>query len=170
MRIFLLRPARPGRPAWPLRGTIGRARALMSRWLGLGLAAALAAAGLPALAAALSGATVNQLRHWRSPRTGPLLVPEIATGPGVVYSFQDVLALRTFVRLRENASLQKIRAAIGNLLASPTLRDEFAPRAKARAAEFSVTATAERTAEVYEKLLRGQGSGIRNQESGNSER
>jgi DNA-binding transcriptional MerR regulator len=67
------------------------------------------------MAAALSGATVNQLRHWRSPRTGPLLVPEIATGPGVVYSFQDVLALRTFVRLRENASLQKIRAAIGNL-------------------------------------------------------
>ena len=32
-----------------------------------------------------------------------------------MYSFQDVLALRTFVRLRENASLQKIRAAIGNL-------------------------------------------------------
>jgi uncharacterized protein (DUF433 family)/DNA-binding transcriptional MerR regulator len=67
------------------------------------------------MAAALSGATVNQLRHWRSPRTGPLLVPEIAAGPRVVYSFQDVLALRTFVRLRENASLQKIRAAIGNL-------------------------------------------------------
>jgi hypothetical protein len=32
-----------------------------------------------------------------------------------VYSFQDVLALRTFVRLREHASLQKIRGAIGNL-------------------------------------------------------
>ena len=58
---------------------------------------------------------MSGLRHWRSPRTGPLLVPEIVTGPGVVYSFQDVLALRTFVRLRENASLQKIRAAIGNL-------------------------------------------------------
>jgi uncharacterized protein (DUF433 family)/DNA-binding transcriptional MerR regulator len=67
------------------------------------------------MAAALSGATVSQLRHWRSSRTGPLLVPEIATGHAVVYSFQDVLALRTFVRLRENASLQKIRAAIGNL-------------------------------------------------------
>jgi uncharacterized protein (DUF433 family)/DNA-binding transcriptional MerR regulator len=67
------------------------------------------------MAAALSGATVNQLRHWRSSRTGPLLVPEIATGHAVVYSFQDVLALRTFVRLREDASLQKIRAAIGNL-------------------------------------------------------
>ena len=32
-----------------------------------------------------------------------------------MYSFQDVLALRTFVRLREHASLQKIRGAIGNL-------------------------------------------------------
>jgi uncharacterized protein (DUF433 family)/DNA-binding transcriptional MerR regulator len=67
------------------------------------------------MTAALSGATVNQLRHWRSPRTGPLLAPEIATTPRVLYSFRDVLALRTFVRLRENASLQKIRAAIQNL-------------------------------------------------------
>jgi uncharacterized protein (DUF433 family)/DNA-binding transcriptional MerR regulator len=67
------------------------------------------------MAAALSGATVSQLRHWRSSRTGPLLAPEIATTPRAVYSFQDVLALRTFVRLRENASLQKIRSAIGNL-------------------------------------------------------
>lgn len=67
------------------------------------------------MAAALSGATVNQLRHWRSARTGPLLVPEIATTPKVLYSFKDVLALRTCVRLREDASLQKIRAAIQNL-------------------------------------------------------
>src|SRR5215469_15714968 len=67
------------------------------------------------MAAALSGATVSQLRHWRSARTGPLLAPEIAAAPRAVYSFQDVLALRTFVRLRENASLQKIRTAIGNL-------------------------------------------------------
>ena len=67
------------------------------------------------MAAALSGATISQLRHWRSMRTGPLLAPEIAAGPRAVYSFQDVLALRTFVRLRENTSLQKIRAAIGNL-------------------------------------------------------
>jgi uncharacterized protein (DUF433 family)/DNA-binding transcriptional MerR regulator len=67
------------------------------------------------MTAALSGATVNQLRHWRSSRTGPLLAPEIATTPRVLYSFSDVLALRTFVRLRENASLQKIRTAIQNL-------------------------------------------------------
>jgi DNA-binding transcriptional MerR regulator len=67
------------------------------------------------MTAALSGATISQLRHWRSPRTGPLLAPEFATGPRVIYSFRDILALRTFVRMRENASLQKIRAAIGNL-------------------------------------------------------
>jgi uncharacterized protein (DUF433 family)/DNA-binding transcriptional MerR regulator len=67
------------------------------------------------MAAALSGATVSQLRHWRATRTGPLLAPEISSTPKVVYSFRDVLALRTFVRLRENASLQKIRTAIGNL-------------------------------------------------------
>jgi uncharacterized protein (DUF433 family)/DNA-binding transcriptional MerR regulator len=67
------------------------------------------------MAAALSGATTHQLRHWRSPKTGPLLVPEIAAAPRALYSFQDVLALRTFVKLRENASLQKIRAAIGHL-------------------------------------------------------
>jgi DNA-binding transcriptional MerR regulator len=67
------------------------------------------------MAAALSGATVNQLRHWRSVRTGPLLAPEIATAPKVLYSFKDVLALRTCVRLREYASLQKIRGAVQNL-------------------------------------------------------
>lgn len=52
-------------------------------------------------------------------------------------------------------------AAIGTLLGSPSLRDEFAPRARARAAQFSMRATAEQTAAVYEKLLRGQGPGIR---------
>jgi len=67
------------------------------------------------MAAALSGATISQLRHWRSARTGPLLAPEVSAASRVVYSFRDVLALRTFVRLRENASLQKVRAAIGNL-------------------------------------------------------
>ena len=66
------------------------------------------------MAAALSGATVSQLRHWRHNRTGPLLAPEIARSPAA-YSFRDLVALRTFVRMRETASLQKIREAIGNL-------------------------------------------------------
>jgi uncharacterized protein (DUF433 family)/DNA-binding transcriptional MerR regulator len=67
------------------------------------------------MAAALSGATLNQLRHWRSERTGPLLAPEIEAAPRVLYSFRDVLALRMFVRLRQRASLQRIRTAVGHL-------------------------------------------------------
>jgi uncharacterized protein (DUF433 family) len=53
--------------------------------------------------------------QWRAARTGPLLSPENGSAPRVLYSFRDVLALRTFVRLRKHASLQRIRAAIGNL-------------------------------------------------------
>jgi uncharacterized protein (DUF433 family)/DNA-binding transcriptional MerR regulator len=68
------------------------------------------------MAAALSGATVNQLRHWRrDSKSGPLLTPEISVSPRVLYSFRDLLALRTFVHLRQDASLQKIRLAISTL-------------------------------------------------------
>lgn len=67
------------------------------------------------MAAALTGATVSQLRHWRSQRTGPLLAPELQSSPKALYSFRDILALRTCVRLREDASLQGIRSAVGNL-------------------------------------------------------
>ena len=67
------------------------------------------------MAAALTGATVSQLGHWRSNETGPLLTPEIQSSPKALYSFRDILALRTCVRLRRYTSLQKIRAAISNL-------------------------------------------------------
>jgi uncharacterized protein (DUF433 family) len=67
------------------------------------------------MTAALTGATVSQLIHWRSPRTGPLLFPEISSRPRALYSFRDIMALRTCVRLREFASLQRIRSAIGSL-------------------------------------------------------
>jgi len=67
------------------------------------------------MAAALSGATVHQLRHWRDVKTGPVLAPEISVMPRVFYSFRDLLALRTCVRLRRTASLQKVRRAIGTL-------------------------------------------------------
>jgi uncharacterized protein (DUF433 family)/DNA-binding transcriptional MerR regulator len=71
----------------------------------------------PTMAAALSGATISQLRHWRKAKTkaGPLLAPEISASPRIFYSFRDLLALRTFVHLRQDASLQKIRLAISNL-------------------------------------------------------
>lgn len=68
------------------------------------------------MAAALSGATVSQLRSWRTDRgTGQFLMPELGTRPRAAYSFRDVLALRTCVHLRQDFSLQKIRSAIGTL-------------------------------------------------------
>jgi uncharacterized protein (DUF433 family)/DNA-binding transcriptional MerR regulator len=79
----------------------------------------------PTMAAALSGATISQLRHWRNAKTktGPLLVPEISASPRVFYSFRDLLALRTFVHLRQVASLQKIRVAISNLASYELVSD-----------------------------------------------
>lgn len=69
------------------------------------------------VAAALSGATYSQLAYWRTSRgdTEPLLVPEYRDGRTLLYSFRDVVALRTFAYLREDVSLQKIREAIRTL-------------------------------------------------------
>ena len=64
------------------------------------------------MTAALTGATIRQLRHWRNTR---LLEPEYSTGTRVFYSYRDIVALRTFVYLRETHSLQKIRKAITGL-------------------------------------------------------
>ncbi|GGK80987.1 hypothetical protein Sme01_44530 [Sphaerisporangium melleum] len=78
----------------------------------------------PKLAAALSGATLRQLAHWRQAGAGhgPVLVPEISSGRPILYSFRDVIALRTFVKLRNDVSLQKIRRALD------TLRDDLHER------------------------------------------
>lgn len=69
------------------------------------------------VAAALSGATPSQLAYWRSSRGGaePLLVPEYRDGRTLLYSFRDVVALRTFAYLREDISLQKVREAVRTL-------------------------------------------------------
>lgn len=68
------------------------------------------------IAAALSGTLVRQLAYWRSSaRGGPLLRPEQASGNPVVYSFRDVVALRTVAYLREDVSLQRIRRAVETL-------------------------------------------------------
>ena len=61
------------------------------------------------------------MRRFTSSSTGvadqpaPLLVPELQSAPCALYSFRDILALRTCVQLREFASLQKIRSAVSNL-------------------------------------------------------
>lgn len=71
----------------------------------------------PILAAALSGATLRQLSHWRrsSNSSGAVLVPEASAARPILYSFRDVVALRTCVYLRKDTSLQRIRRAIANL-------------------------------------------------------
>ncbi|MEU4225508.1 DUF433 domain-containing protein [Nonomuraea sp. NPDC026600] len=78
----------------------------------------------PKLAAALSGVTLRQLAHWRkaSSGRGAVLVPEISPVRPVLYSFRDLVALRTCVKLRNDASLQKIRRALD------TLRDDLQER------------------------------------------
>ena len=71
----------------------------------------------PKLAAALSGATLRQLAHWRRPNVnaGAILIPEISGERPLLYSFRDLVALRTCVKLRADSSLQKIRKALNTL-------------------------------------------------------
>ena len=66
----------------------------------------------PKMAAALSGATLPQLRYWRETRA---LLPEVSSRRPVLYSFRDIIALRTFAFLREERSLQAIRRALRTL-------------------------------------------------------
>ncbi|RPE33485.1 uncharacterized protein (DUF433 family) [Kitasatospora cineracea] len=75
----------------------------------------------PKLAAALSGATLRQLSHWRraTAARGAVLVPELSASRPILYSFRDVVALRACVHLRQDTSLQKIRRALD------TLRDDL---------------------------------------------
>ncbi|MET7459547.1 DUF433 domain-containing protein [Nonomuraea sp. NPDC005501] len=48
---------------------------------------------------------------------GAVLIPEISEVRPILYSFRDVVALRTCVKLRNDASLQKIRRALDTLRA-----------------------------------------------------
>lgn len=65
------------------------------------------------LASKMSGASVGQLAHWR--KTG-VLVPEIeSVKPPYLYSFRDIVALRTFAWLRGDKSLQMIRKSLDTM-------------------------------------------------------
>lgn len=81
----------------------------------------------PKLAAALSGATIRQLAYWRKPGPDgrPVLTPEYSAQRPIEYSFRDVVALRACVRLRQEASLQKIRRALDALRVDLGLRDHL---------------------------------------------
>ncbi|WP_067823959.1 DUF433 domain-containing protein [Nocardia inohanensis] len=67
------------------------------------------------LTCTLTGATRHQLSAWRT-GASPLLVPEVAIKPKALYSFRDVLALRTMVFLRSQLPLQRIRKAFRQLV------------------------------------------------------
>lgn len=64
------------------------------------------------LASVLTGATPSQLYHWRE--TG-LVVPEVRPKRPPLYSFRDLLLLRSVVFLRSRTSSQKIHRAFANL-------------------------------------------------------
>lgn len=66
----------------------------------------------PRVAAALSGITTRRLAYWRATR---VLVPEVSSDRPVLYSYRDLVALRTFAYLRGDRSLQAIRRALRTL-------------------------------------------------------
>lgn len=70
---------------------------------------------------------MRQLSHWRSSRAsgGAVLVPEISAVRPLLYSFRDIVALRTCVKLRQEASLQKIRRALDTLREDLGLREHL---------------------------------------------
>jgi uncharacterized protein (DUF433 family)/DNA-binding transcriptional MerR regulator len=66
----------------------------------------------------LSGVTTAQLSYWRK-RHGeqpPVLEPSVRHGRRIYYSFEDVIALRSFAHLRAAVSLPKVRQAVRYLL------------------------------------------------------
>ena len=64
------------------------------------------------MASYLSGATVDQLRHWARKK---ILVPEVNDHRPLLYSFRDIVALRAVAKLRAFTSLQRISKALKTL-------------------------------------------------------
>ena len=66
------------------------------------------------LASKMSGASVNQLAHWRKTS---VLIPEIENSKSpYLYSFRDILILKVIKRLLDaGISLQQIRSAVSHL-------------------------------------------------------
>ena len=64
------------------------------------------------LTATLTGTSTRQLYDWR--RKG-VLVPEVSPSSPALYSFRDLVAVRTVAFLRSQISFQKVRVAFENL-------------------------------------------------------
>jgi uncharacterized protein (DUF433 family) len=71
------------------------------------------------IASVLTGATVAQLAYWRKDTASApaLLVPEGKRSGRYLYSWADVVALRSIVYLRSEKSLPRIRRAVATLRA-----------------------------------------------------
>ena len=69
------------------------------------------------IASVLSGASIDQLAYWRKETASapPLLVPETRRSGRYLYSWADVIALRSIVYLRSEKSLPRIREAVAVL-------------------------------------------------------
>ena len=64
------------------------------------------------VASFLSGASINQLQRWAH---DGILIPEIHQERPKIYSFRDIVALRSITKLRATNSLQRIREALNHL-------------------------------------------------------
>lgn len=64
------------------------------------------------LASTLTGASVNTLRRWSRQE---LIVPELSSKRPMLYSFRDLVVLRSVCFLRSEISLQKIRKAFARM-------------------------------------------------------
>lgn len=61
----------------------------------------------------MSGATMHQLSYWRAQK---ILIPEVESQKSpYLYSFRDIIALRTFAWIRGDHSLQMIRRMFDTL-------------------------------------------------------
>ncbi len=69
------------------------------------------------IASVLTGATRAQLAYWRknTPSAPALLVPEGKRSGRYLYSWADIVALRSIVYLRSEKSLPRIRRAVATL-------------------------------------------------------
>lgn len=69
------------------------------------------------IASVLTGASVRQLAYWRKKTNAApaLLVPEGKRSGRYLYSWADVVALRSIVYLRQEKSLPRIRQAVATL-------------------------------------------------------
>jgi uncharacterized protein (DUF433 family) len=69
------------------------------------------------IASVLTGATIGQLAYWRkhTDSAKPLLIPEGKRDGRFLYSWTDVVALRSIVYLRQEKSLPRIRRAVTRL-------------------------------------------------------